>query len=92
MRRLPKLQKLGLIVSVGLVGAAVVQELLKPPEEREWHGRIAGIIPYDFRPPSPERIRSTWWSPEDDRLLVPQVVGVGWTVNVGRVARLAGFA
>ena len=31
--------------------AAVCQELEKPKEERQWHGKV-GLIPYDFRLPT----------------------------------------
>jgi len=40
---------------VALALAAVFQELEKPDEAREWHGKIAGFIPYDFRVPTIER-------------------------------------
>ena len=69
---------------------AVLQELSKPSEEREWHGIVAGFVPYDLRPPTVARARSRWWNPEESRVFVPQVFGVGWTLNVGRVARLVG--
>ena len=32
------------------------------------------------------RIASTWWSPADNRLLLPRAVGWGWDVNLGAVA------
>jgi hypothetical protein len=35
-----------------------------------------------------ERVRERIWAPGDPHLLTPQVFGVGWTVNVGRVASL----
>ena len=46
------------------------------------------IVPYDFRVPTFERARSRWWNTDDDRVFVPQVFGVGWTVNLARVAKL----
>jgi hypothetical protein len=73
--------------SFGLVVLAVVQELAKPREDRTWNGRVAGFVPYDFRPPTVARLRERLWSP-DGRLVVPQVFGVGWTVNLGRLVRL----
>ena len=33
---------------VGLVVAAVATELAKPEAERTWHGRVFGLVPYDF--------------------------------------------
>ncbi len=68
--------------------AAIAQELSKPKAERTWHGKVADLIPYDFRIPTVDRLRARVWAPEDSRLLRPQVFGVGWTVNVGRIVRL----
>ncbi len=79
------------LTALALGIAAVVQELRKTPEEREWHGIVAGFFPYDLRPPTMARARSRWWNPEEPRVFVPKVFGVGWTVNVGRVARMAGL-
>jgi hypothetical protein len=61
--------------------AAVCQELEKPKEERRWHGIVAGFIPYDFRPPTMERIKEAYWNPYDSRILSPEVFGVGWAIN-----------
>jgi Family of unknown function (DUF5808) len=71
-----------------LTGAAILQELRQPPDERTWHGKVAGVVPYDFRMPTIRRIRESWWAPNDDRIFTKQVWGVGWTLNVGRVVRL----
>ncbi len=60
--------------------AAVCQELEKPKEERHWHGKL-GFIPYDFRLPTIERLKETYWNPENNRIFVPQACGIGWTVN-----------
>ena len=60
---------------------AVCQELEKPKEEREWHGKVAGFVPYDFRMPTMERIREAYWNPYDSRILVPEAFGVGWAIN-----------
>lgn len=77
------------LVAFGLVLAAVIDQLRRDPEERTWEGSVAGIFPYDFRMPTLERARSRWWNTGDDRLFVPQVFGVGWTINLARLARLA---
>lgn len=69
-----------------VLGAALVRELRAPAAERTWHGVVAGVVPYDLRPPTLERLRATFWNP-DGPLVVPQAFGVGWTVNVGRLAR-----
>jgi Family of unknown function (DUF5808) len=77
------------LVAFGLVVAAVIDQLRRDPEERTWEGSVAGIVPYDFRMPTLERARSRWWNTDDERLFVPQVFGVGWTINFARLARLA---
>ena len=69
---------------VGLVVAAVATELTKPEEERTWHGRVGGIVPYDFRPPTWDRIRNAYWNPDSDHLFSDRVFGVGWAVNLYR--------
>jgi len=71
-----------------LAGAAVAKELNKPSDQREWHGEVAGV-PYDFRPPTVERLRRSAWDPDNARLLVPHAFGVGWSINF---ARLVAFA
>jgi hypothetical protein len=80
------------LLPIAVIGWLVVRELRKPADERTWHGEIAGLVPYDLRPPSVERFRSSWWDPESERLLTSQVFGVGWAINLGRVARLVGLA
>ncbi|CAN5591404.1 hypothetical protein BH24ACT26_BH24ACT26_15470 [soil metagenome] len=88
MSRGKKRRSLARVVGWGLVAAAVSQELRKPAGERTWHGRVAAFVPYDFRVPTIERIRSSWWNPNDERIFTDQVFGVGWAVNLGRIARL----
>jgi hypothetical protein len=78
----------GFLVGLALVGAAVVAELRKPREERTWQGRLAGIVPYDFRPPTFEKLQQAWWSPDEERLFSEMPFGVGWTLNFGRLAKL----
>jgi hypothetical protein len=76
------------LVAIALVVAAVIEQLRRDPDERTWEGTVAGIVPYDLRVPTFERARSRWWNTEDDRLFVPQVFGVGWTVNLARLVKL----
>jgi hypothetical protein len=71
-----------------LAGSAVAKELSKPADQRTWHGEVAGV-PYDFRPPTAEKVRRTVWDPENPKLFVPHAFGVGWSVNFARVAALA---
>jgi hypothetical protein len=65
---------------------AIIQELRKPPEQRTWHGLVAGFVPYDFRKPTMERFRSAYWDPEGS-IVSSKALGVGWTLNVGAVAQ-----
>jgi hypothetical protein len=75
-----------IVLAAALVGAAVVRELRQPPGEREWHGHLAGVIPYDLRPPTVERFRQSWWNPADERIFTPRDFGVGWGVNIPSLA------
>jgi hypothetical protein len=76
------------VVGVAFLAAALLKELRKPAAEREWHGDLAGVIPYEFRAPTLARVRERWWNPDDPRILTPHVFGVGWSLNLGRIARL----
>ena len=60
--------------------AAVCQELEKPKEERQWHGKV-GLIPYDFRLPTIERLRDSYWNPDSNRILTSPALGIGWAIN-----------
>jgi hypothetical protein len=73
-----------------LVGAAVLTELRKPAGERTWHGNVVGV-PYDLRPPTMARMQASLWDPDNPALLVPQVFGVGWSVNLASLARPLGL-
>ena len=61
---------------------ALYQELKKPAAERTWQGKVAGVVPYDFRVPTIDRIRDAYWAPDKDVLFTEKVVGVGWAVNL----------
>ncbi len=69
------------VTVVALTLAAVFQELEKPKEEREWHGKIAGFIPYDFRLPTLERFKESYWNPYERRVFTPEAFGIGWAIN-----------
>ena len=66
------------IIGIALIATALYQELRKPPEERKWHGKILGFIPYEFRKPSIERLRERLWNPDDPRIFTEHVFGVGF--------------
>src|SRR2546425_10525628 len=82
IRRLMRLQAVARLV------AAVATELSNPEAERTCHGRVPGIAPYDFRPPTWERIRDAYWNPASDRLFSDRVFGVGWAINLYRAKTL----
>ncbi len=46
------------------------------------HGKLFGLLPYDFRPPTLTRLRRTVWNRGDERFIVPIFFGVGWSVNL----------
>ncbi len=79
------LQKLITLASIALAVAAVVKELRTPQAERTWNGKVASVVPYDFRMPTIQRAKERLWNPEADTFVGPRVFGVGWTVNVGKV-------
>ena len=57
---------------------------------RRSHGRFLRV-PFEFRVPTPNRIRQRVWNPDDDSVLTPQAFGVGWTLNLYQVARRLGL-
>src|SRR5690606_30836391 len=48
---------------VGAVLGALYTELRKAPEDRTWNGKLLGVVPYDFRLPTIERLRQSYWNP-----------------------------
>lgn len=88
MRSLRRIRRLIRFVTFGLVIAAVATELSKPEPERTWEGRVFGLVPYDFRPPTWQRIRDAYWNPDSDQLFSDRVFGVGWAVNLYRAKTL----
>jgi hypothetical protein len=88
MRTLRGTRGLFRTIVFGLFAAAIATELAKPPAERTWHGRVFSLVPYDFRPPTIERIRDAYWNPESDELFSDRVFGVGWAVNLYKAKTL----
>jgi hypothetical protein len=72
------------------VAGALYRELRLPPEERTWHGRLFGVIPYDFRLPTPARIRDAYFNTKSDTVFTPEPIGVGWAVNVAAILKRLG--
>ncbi len=75
---------------IGAVAGAIYTELRKPPEQRTWHGKLLGFVPYDFRLPSLEGLRQAYWNPHSPKLFTPRPLGVGWAVNIPTVLRRLG--
>jgi hypothetical protein len=71
---------------IALLGAAVAKEVRTPASRRQWHGTL-GPVPYDLRPPTLERARGRFLDPSGP-LFPPNLFGIGWTVNVGRLVAL----
>ena len=69
------------VAVITLAMAAICQELEKPREERKWHGKVARFIPYDFRLPTIERFKESYWNPYNSRIFTPEVFGIGWAIN-----------
>jgi uncharacterized membrane protein len=89
VQRAGRVRRVVKLVGLGLMVAVVATELKKPVAERQWEGRIAGIVPYALRIPSPERAWRSFWDADNPHLFVPRSFGVGWRVNLAEAqARL----
>jgi hypothetical protein len=74
-----------ILMIIGVI--AIVQELRKAPDDRTWHGKVADLVPYDFRKPSMDRFKAVYWN-EDGPFLGPKAWGVGWAPNFGAVKKV----
>src|SRR5258708_10934577 len=88
MGTLRGVRRLVRLTAIDLVVGAVATELAKPEEERNWHGRVLGVVPYDFRAPSREKIRDAYWNPSSDSLFSDRVFGGQWASNFHRAETL----
>ena len=82
-------RRLVFTVLTALTALAVYDQYVRAPDYRTWEGHVFGV-PYDFRAPTLARVHQRIWNPDDPRLLTPHVFGVGWTVNLYQLVRLAG--
>ncbi len=73
------------------VAGAIYTELRKPPEERTWHGRLLGFVPYDFRIPTLDSLRRAYWNPRSPKIFTDRPLGVGWAVNIPTLLRRLGI-
>jgi hypothetical protein len=69
-----------------LAGYALFEQLSRDPKDRTWRGDVFNV-PYDFRPPTVDRVMERWWNPNDERVLTPHVFGVGWSINLYQLKR-----
>jgi hypothetical protein len=76
--------------AIGVAAAALLQELQKPPALRTWRGDVLGVVPYDFRPPTLERLMASYWNPAEPALFTPMPFGVGWAINLATLTRHLG--
>jgi hypothetical protein len=89
VQRTRRVRRVVRLVGLGLMVAVVATELKKPVVDRQWEGRIVGVVPYALRFPTPERIWRSFWDPGNPQLFVPRSFGVGWRLNLAAVeARL----
>lgn len=77
--------------TLAAVVGAVYTELRKPPEKRTWHGKLMGFVPYDFRMPTMQRLRDTYWNTSSDRIFTDRPLGVGWAINIPAVLKRLGM-
>jgi hypothetical protein len=85
-----ELESLGWIIRVlamAAVAGAVYQELKQPPAQRTWHGTLLGVVPYDFRLPTPAKVINAWWNPRSSRVVGDPVFGVGWSLNLAALTQ-----
>ncbi len=73
------------------VAGAVYTELRKPPADRTWHGKVLGVVPYDFRIPSLNDLRLAYWNPHSTKVFTERPLGVGWAVNIPTALRRIGM-
>jgi hypothetical protein len=84
MRSARRLRRVAKLAAIGLLLAAIAQQVARPPALRTWRGRVLGVVPYDFNLPTWARLRRAYWNPEDDRLFTDRPLGVGWAINLHR--------
>jgi hypothetical protein len=82
------LRRLFLLFNLIVAALAVYEQLKRPPIDRTWHGKALSVVPYDFRPPNPQRFMDAWWNPDDPRLFTERDFGIGWAVNLHRLYKM----
>jgi hypothetical protein len=54
------------------------------------NGSVLGM-PYDFRTPTPTRLKQAAWNPQNDHMLTPHIYGWGYALNLHAVGRRLGL-
>lgn len=75
------------IVALYVFVQALRDQLGRPPEERDWHGKV-GPVPYDFRIPTLGQVRDAYWNPDSETLFTDRVFGIGWALNFAHALRI----
>ena len=70
-------------ITLPIVTAAVAIYALRTGRS---HGTVLGL-PFDFRMPTPARVKKRWWNDDDSRLFTPHVFGVGWSLNIAELRK-----
>lgn len=76
--------------TIAAFAGAIYTELRKEPDQRTWHGKLLGVVPYDFRMPTMERIRQAYWNPRSPKVVNDRPLGVGWAINIPTALRRLG--
>ena len=76
--------------AMAAVAGAIYTELSKPPEKRTWNGKVAGVVPYDFRLPTMDRLKQAYWNPRSPKVFTDRPLGVGWAINIPTLLRRLG--
>ena len=76
--------RLGHVLQI-LFTAATVAAFVYAMRTRQPSGRILEV-PYEFRPPTSDRLRDRLWNPDDPRLFTPPILGIGWSINFYQAA------
>jgi hypothetical protein len=76
--------------TIAAFAGAIYTELRKEPDQRTWNGKLLGVIPYDFRMPTLERIQQAYWNPRSPKVITDRPLGVGWAINIPTALRRLG--
>ncbi len=65
--------------------AAVRVAFITDDEPQDEQGTVFGV-PFDTRGATDAGVRGRIWAPSEPRILVPRLIGLGWTLNLGALA------